>query len=371
MRLLFTALLIAGGVALPAQERFDTRGLPADAALVLVTAPAHGLQISNTAPAMQALRARVEKLSAKTQALGNDEPDMEKAVRDEFGINTDDNDNTIALGLKIAGPGDISGVGILRVKVDPKRVDAFARKRGVAPLTAGGRTGWNALQLLDALANPKGGKVTAEPDEAPWGVFVLDNNTVVISSAEEAAACFARLADKAPSFALNAAHQASVAGTGKGYLFATMDLSRLPPEIAEEIGRKNGVTAVTLVAGEKGPDQFLELSGDYTSAAKAKAAAQQLQGFLSAAPLLLAIDPAETVELQALKKVGAELVAAIQPMKIAGQRASFTVSIKTARLFAVAGQTLDLLEKEADAQAVPQAKATGGKKTPGGTKKSK
>lgn len=371
MRRLLTALLIATGATLPAQQRFDLRGLPADAAVILVTAPAHGLQISNTAPAMQALRTRVEKLSAKTQALGDDEPDMEAALRTEFGINTEDNDNTIAIGLKIAGPGDISGVGILRVKVDPKRVDAFARKRGVARLTAGGRTGWNALQLLDALADPKGGKVAAEPDEAPWGVFIVDRDTVVISSAKEAAGCFARLADKAPSFALNAAQQAMVAGTGKSYLFATMDLSRLPTEIGEEVGRKNGVTAVTLVAGEKGPNQILELSGDYKSAEQAKAATRQLQGFLTAAPLLLAIDPAEPIEQQVLKKVGVELVAAIQPMKLAGQRASFTVSIETAKLFAVAGQIIDLLEKEADARAIPHDKAPGGKKSPGGTKPSK
>jgi hypothetical protein len=370
MRLFLASLLTALSAVLPAQQPFDTRGLPVDSTFVLVTGPAQGLQISNTSPAMKSLRERVEKLSAKVQSLGNDAPDMEKILRTEFGINTDDNNNTVAFGLKFAGPEDISGVGILRVKIDPKRVDAFAKKHGIAPLTAGGRTGWNALQFIDVLSNPKAGKPVDEPGQPPIGVFVVDTNTVVVCSAKEAAACFAGLAGKAPSFALSKQQSAMVAETGKGYLFAGIDFSRLPQEFRQGL-EQNGVTAVNLAVGEKGPSQIFKVTGDFSSAEKAKLSGQQIQGFLAAAPLLLAVDPSEPIEQQALKKIGAELVASIQPVKVEGKQASLVVSLETAKMIGIANQVIDMLEKQAEAQgsptapaATPAVKASGGKKKP-------
>ena len=53
MRLLLASLLTATSAALPAQQ-FDTRGIPADAAIVVLTAPSTGLQINNS-PEMKAL----------------------------------------------------------------------------------------------------------------------------------------------------------------------------------------------------------------------------------------------------------------------------------------------------------------------------
>ena len=68
MRLFLAALLTAVGIPSSAQQGLDTRGLPVDSAIVLVTAPTVGLQISDSSPAMKALRERIEKVSAKTQA---------------------------------------------------------------------------------------------------------------------------------------------------------------------------------------------------------------------------------------------------------------------------------------------------------------
>ena len=365
MRLLLSALLAAFGPALPAQQPFDTRGLPVDSTIVLVTAPTSGLQISDGSPAMKALRERLEKLSASTQADADDEPDMEKALRTELGIDTNDSQNAIAIGLKMEGPENITGVGILRVKVDPKRVDAYARKRGITPVTAGGRNGWNALTFLDALAQPKAGKVPVEPGPPSLGVFVLDNRTIAICDPKDAAACFASLEGKAPSFALNAAQKALVARTGRGYLFATVDFKRLPNEIVDAVGQK--VDVVNLAAGEKGPLQCAELVGDFATAAQAKLSAQKLQGLLAAAPLLLAIDPAEPLDQQTMKKIAAELVAAIRPVKVEGKQASLALSIETAKAIAVADQAIGMIEKQAATPGAPTVKASGGKKKPVGT----
>jgi hypothetical protein len=366
MRRLLAALLAAVGPALPAQEQFDTRGLPVDAAIVLVTAPTTGLQISDGSPAMKALRERLDKLAAQAVADGNVGPDMEKALRTELGIDTNDSQNAIAIGLKMAGPENITGVGILRVKVDPARIEAYARKRGISALTAGGRTGWNALTFIDALAQPKAGKVPEEPGPPSLGVFILDNRTIAICDPKDAATCFASLAGKAPSFTLNAAQKAQVARTGQGYLFATVDFSRLPNEIADAVGQK--VDVVNLAAGEKGPLQCAELVGHFATAAQAKLSAQQLQGLLAAAPRLLAIDPAEPLEQQVMMKIVAEFVAAIQPVKVEGKQASFALSIETAKAIAVADQAIDMIERQAAAQATPTpaVKASGGKKKPVG-----
>lgn len=362
MRLFLAALLTAVGASSSAQQGLDTRGLPVDSAIVLVTAPTVGLQISDSSPAMKALRERIEKVSAKTQAAGNDEPDMEQTLRTELGINTNDNLNAIAIGLKVAGPENITGVGILRVKVDPKRIEAFARKRGISPLTAGGKNGWNALTFIDALAQPKAGKVPEEPGPPSLGVFIVDDRTIAICDPKDAATCFASLAGKAPSFTLNAAQQALVARTGKGYLFATVDFRRIPEEMRNALGPK--VDVVNLAAGEKGPQQCCELVGDFATAAQAKLSAQQIQGLLAAAPLLLASEPDASLEERTMKKIAAEFVAALQPVKVEGKQASLALSIETTKAIAVANQAIDMVEQQADAQAAPTVKATGGKKKP-------
>ncbi|MEY4854925.1 MAG: hypothetical protein RIR32_1601, partial [Verrucomicrobiota bacterium] len=93
--------------------------------------------------------------------------------------------------------------------------------------------------------------------------------------------------------------------------------------------------------------------------------------FLAAAPLLLAIDPTEPAEQQAMKKMGTELVAAIQPVKVEGNLAAMTISLETEKLMGMVAQIMDLTEKQMEAQGgaasgAPAVKASGGKKKPVG-----
>jgi len=176
---------------------------------------------------------------------------------------------------------------------------------------------------------------------------------------------FASLAGKAPSYALNPAQKAFAAETGKAYGFVAVNMARLPsnPEL-EQAGLANAMMAF----GEKGPNQVYQVAANFTSAEKAKTTGQQIQGFLAAAPLLLAIDPSEPVEQQALKKMGAEIVSAIQPVKVEGTRASMVVSMETSKLIGMVSQMFDLAEKQLESQggttATPTVKASGGKKKP-------
>ena len=128
--------------------------------------------------------------------------------------------------------------------------------------------------------------------------------------------------------------------------------------------------------GEKGPSQVYKIAANFTSAEKAKTTGQQIQGFLAAAPLLLAIDPAEPAEQQAIKKLGTELVSAIQPVKVEGNQAAMTISLETEKLIGMVAQMMDLAEKQMEAQGgaaagAPAVKATGGKKKPVGAPASK
>lgn len=366
MRLLLASLLTATSAALPAQQ-FDTRGIPADAAIVVLTAPSTGLQINNS-PEMKALRERMEKLSAKA-SKGAVQPNYEKILQEELGFNTNDTNNAFAVGVNVAmganGQPAFSGAAILHVKIDPKKVEAFAKKRSVAALTAGGKSGWNAMQFVAAIVDPKG-QTTADEESFQIGLFVIDASTVAIVQPKDAAACFASLAGKAPSYALNPAQKAFAAETGKAYGFFAVNMARLPstPEL-EQAGLANAMMAF----GEKGPNQVYQIAANFTSAEKAKTTGQQIQGFLAAAPLLLAIDPAEPVEQQALKKMGGEIVSAIQPVKVEGTRASLVVSMETSKLIGMVSQMFDLAEKQLDTQAGapaanPTVKAAGGKKKP-------
>lgn len=366
MRLLLASLLTATSAALPAQQ-FDTRGLPADAAIVLVTAPTTGLQI-NSSPAMKALRARMEKLTAKA-SQGKAQPNYEKILREELGFDPNDTNSSFALGVNIAnganGAPDFSGAAVLHVKVDPKKVEAFAKKRGVAALAAGGKNGWNAVQFFGAIADPKSQPQADGPDSFQLGLFVVDAATVVIVQPKDAAACFASLAGKTPAYALNAAQKTFAAETGKTYGFFAVNMARLPstPEL-EQAGLANAMMAF----GEKGPAQVYQIAANFTSAEKAKTTGQQIQGFLAAAPLLLAIDPAEPVEQQVMKKLGTEIVSSIQPVKVNGNQAALTISLETEKLIGMVSQVLDIAEKQMEGQAgsadAPTVKATGGKKKP-------
>ena len=371
MRLILASLLTTVGAALPAQQ-FDTRGIPADAAIVLVTAPTAGLQI-NSSPAMKTLRERAEKLSLKAGADGlAGQPNYDKIMREEFGIDTNDTTNSFALGLNITnganGAPDFSGAAVLHIKVDPKKVEAFGKKRGVATLTAGGKTGWNALQFFAAVADPKAQPQADGPDSFQLGLFIVDASTIVLAQPKDAAASFASLAGKTPAYALNAAQKTFAADTGKAYGFFAVNLARLPsnPEL-EQTGLANAMMAF----GEKGPNQVFKIAANFTSAEKAKTTGQQIQGFLAAAPLLLAIDPTEPAEQQAMKKMGTELVAAIQPVKVEGNQAAMTISLETEKLMGMVAQIMDLTEKQMEAQGgaapgAPAVKASGGKKKPVG-----
>jgi hypothetical protein len=370
MRLLLASLLATAGAALPAQQ-FDTRGIPADAAIVLVTAPTTGLQI-NTSPAMKALRERAEKISLKAAAAGPaGQPNYDKILREEFGVDTNDTKNSFALGLNVSnganGAPDFSGAAILHVKVDPKKVEAFGKKRGIATLTAGGKTGWNALQFFAAVADPKAQPQADGPDSFQLGLFVVDAGTIVIVQPKDAANCFASLAGKSPAYALSAAHKSFVAETGKAYGFFAVNLARLPstPELEQ-----TGLASAAMAFGEKGPNQVYKIAANFTSAEKAKTSGQQIQGFLAAAPLLLAIDPAEPAEQQAIKKMGADLVAGIQPLSVNGNQAVMTISLETEKLIGMVSQIMDIAEKQMEAQGgaapTPAVKASGGKKKPVG-----
>ena len=372
MRLILASLLTTVGAVLPAQQ-FDTRGIPADAAIVLVTAPTTGLKI-NSSPAMKALRERLEKIAAKAD---KNSPKFDKILREEFGVDTNDTNSSFALGLNIAnganGTPDFSGAAVIRMKVDPKKVEAFGKKRGIATFTAGGKTGWNALQFFGALGDPGAQAQPDGPDSFQLGLFVVDASTIVIAQPKDAAACFASLAGKTAPYALNAAQKTFVADTGRSYGFFAVNLARLPsnPEL-EQTGLANAMMAF----GEKGPNQVYKIAANFTTAEKAKTTGQQIQGFLAAAPLLLAIDPAEPAEQQALKKVGTELVSAIQPVKVEGNQAAMTISFETEKLIGMIAQLMDIAEKQMEAQGgaasgAPAVKATGGKKKPVGAPASK
>ncbi|MEY2752005.1 MAG: hypothetical protein RLZZ550_1976, partial [Verrucomicrobiota bacterium] len=293
-------------------------------------------------------------------------------LREEFGIDTNDTKNSFALGLNIRngadGAPDFSGAAVLHIKVDPKKVEAFGKKRGLATLTAGGKTGWNALQFFAAVADPKAQPQADGPDSFQLGLFVVDAGTVVIVQPKDAASCFASLAGKTPAYALSAAHKTFAAETGKAYGFFAVNLARLPstPELEQ-----TGLASAAMAFGEKGPNQVYKIAANFTSAEKAKTTGQQIQGFLAAAPLLLAIDPAEPAEQQAIKKMGAELVAGIQPVSVNGNQASLTISLETEKLVGMVAQIMDIAEKQMDAQGgaapgSPAVKASGGKKKPAG-----
>ncbi|MCX6919741.1 MAG: hypothetical protein NTX20_00210 [Verrucomicrobia bacterium] len=87
--------------------------------------------------------------------------------------------------------------------------------------------------------------------------------------------------------------------------------------------------------GENGSNQVMKLSAFFTSKEKAAPMAQQAQGMLAMAPMMLAGDPTkpQTEEDKAMKALLGEFLAGVQPVEAAGNQVTLTAKWDTLKLF--------------------------------------
>lgn len=340
MRLLSALALLLTAALLPAQD-FDFKGVPADYAVTFATASSRGLKISDS-PQAKAFKARLEKLVAGIDKNGQDGKAMQAAIKNATGVDLESPDNRFAGGFSMTKEGSFTGGFIIRARHDSAKLTAHASSKNVPSLRAGAVKGWKLKELINSLGDeltqatsnfaiPAG---EAAGDTEDFGVFDVDNDTLVIAQPKEAARIIGLLKGQGASYALTAAQRSAVAATGRPYAVVSVNAAKLPA--SAELANSGFVSGL-FAMGEKGSDQVIKVSTTFTSKEKAAPLAMQAQGMLAMAPMMLAGDPSkpETAEEKEMKALAREFLAGIQPVEASGNQVTLTAKWETQKLYAI------------------------------------
>lgn len=340
MRLLSTLALLLTATLLPAQD-FDFKGVPADYAVTFATASSRGLKISDS-PQAKAFKARLEKLVAGIDKSGQDGKAMQAALKNATGVDLESPDNRFAGGFSMTKEGSVTGGFIVRARHDSAKLAAHAKAKNVPTLQAGAAKGWKIKELISSLGDELAQAASNFPappadnasDTEDFGVFDVDNDTLVISQPKEAARIIGLLKGQGASYALPAAQRTAVASTGHAYAVVSVNAAKLPA--SAELANSGFVSGL-FAMGEKGSDQVMKISTTFTSKEKAAPLAMQAQGMLAMAPMMLAGDPSkpETAEEKEMKALAGEFLAGIQPIEASGNQVTLTAKWDTLKLYAM------------------------------------
>ena len=338
MRFLSALALLLTAAVLPAQD-FDFKGVPADYAVTFATASSRGLKIGDS-PQAKAFKVRLEKLVAGIDKSGQDSKAMQAAIVKATGLDLESPDNRYAGGFSMTKDGSFTGGLIVRARHDSAKLAAHAKAKNVPSLQAGAAKGWKIKELIASLSDElaqAANSFPTPPGEAgsateEFGVFDVDNDTMVIAQPKEAARIIGLFKGQGSSYALPAAQRSAVAGTGRAYAVVSVNAAKLPatPELA-----KSGLVTGLFAMGEKGSDQVMMISTTFTSKEKAAPLAMQAQGMLAMAPMMLAGDPSkpETAEQKEMKALAGEFLAGIQPVEASGNQVTLTAKWDTMKLY--------------------------------------
>ena len=338
MRILSTLALLLTAILLPAQD-FDFKGVPAEYAVTFATASSRGLKISDS-PEAKAFKARIEKLVAGLDESGQDSKQMQAAIKNATGLDLESSDNRFAGGFSLSKEGAFTGGLIVRARHDSAKLAAHASAKKVPSLRAGAAKGWKAQELIASLSEELGQAASNFPapgqdkagNQEDFGVFDVDNDTLVIAQPKEAARIIGLLKGQGASYALPAAQRSALAATGRPYAAISVNAAKLPatPELAD-----SGFVAGLFAMGEKGNEQVMKVNAVFTTKGKAAPLAMQAQGMLAMAPMMLAGDPTktETAEDKEMKALAGEFLAGIQPVEASGNQVTLTAKWDTLKLF--------------------------------------
>jgi hypothetical protein len=362
MRLLSCLALTLASAVLPAQD-FDFKGVPADYAITFATGSSRGLKISDS-PEAKAFKARMEKSLAGLDAGAKNSKEMQEAIKAATGLDLESPDNRIAGGVSLDAAGQLSGGVIVRARHDSKKLSAHAVAKKVGTVQAGATKGWNGQELLASLSDelakaakdfPTPATAAGVPASEPIGVFDLDDNTLVIAQPKDAARIIDTLKGKGASYALNTSLRPQVNATGRPYAVVSVNAAKLPP--SAEL-TNSGFQGAVFAMGESGSNQVMKVSAYFTSKEKAAPMAQQAQGMLAMAPMMLAGDPSkpQSDEDKAMMAILGELLAGIQPVEAKGNQVTLTAKWETTKLFGMIEKIIALGATKSKAAPQPATK---------------
>ena len=354
MRFLSTLALLLTAAVLPAQE-FDFKGVPADYAFTFATAGTRGLKISDS-PEAKAFKSRVEKLMASVKPDAKDsQRKIYDAIKAATGIDLDNGDLTFAGGFSLSANDKFTGGLILRTRHDRGRLAAHAAAKKLRPLQAGDTPGWDAQEFMASLDEELAKSVNDFNQSEPIGLFDVDSETIVIAQPKEAARIIGLAKGRGVSYALPANVRSQLTAVGRPYVVMSVNAAKLPAsaELAQ-----SGFVSGLFAMGEKGSDQVMKVSANFTSKEKAAPLAMQAQGMLAMAPMMLAGDPTkpETAEEKEMKALAGEFLAGIQPVDASGSQITMTAKWDTLKLLSIIEKLVEMGAKKAKDMPAPAKK---------------
>lgn len=280
--LLFAAALGAP-LTLPAEA---LKGIPADVDAALHISYDEAAK-SQLYPVAQDLQKRMEKLGEQLDPAA---AKRNKDLMERLGIKTNGT-HSIDLGLRVtkgATPEDEPAYaifGVIRLDLTKASLDGFAKAEGVAPVSAGGVSGWEFGKLADAVLKALGAEEAAQVvnELKDYAIAMPQDGLLIICPVRELGKASACLSGKAPSYDLpaetkNLANGASIAHSqlqaGIRKIQETVD----PDSLKED---QNGLKDIAAVVGEDSKSFLISARAGFADEAKAKLAAQQITAALA------------------------------------------------------------------------------------------
>jgi hypothetical protein len=355
MRPLFA--LFFAGLALVGAGAQEIRGLPLEPELVVVLNLDQDFRLERSG---QALYQRLIAFSRQGVTQGGDPAELaatQKAWAEELGLDVNRPFRRAALtldGLRTAvtgGPRHL--VFVAEGDFQRTRFQAYADKRGIPSREIGGRAVWSYVDWIQGSASATQRALIAEnlrkmPALANIVFFLHEDRRLVACEAADLPAAVARVEGRSPSFRFDPVTAADRATLPKPALSLVLEGRAFQSQV---IGEPEKIARLSLHAGEDATDEVVRFRGDFTSEAFAQQAAGQLQAALTAAPTMLAAQPADNPDTARMKSALRTLTQAMTPLLRQDKTVTVGLKIKDAALLEILSCALDQMEKERGAPA--------------------
>ena len=242
-----------------------------------------------------------------------------RKLREQLGVDSENDLHDLVVAIYPGPDGKVdeksaAGVGLIRGKFLPARINAFGQSNNLPSKTIGKHQAWQASAFIEKLSGEK------DKDDAKDAYVVAHSESlVVIASAAflERALAAADRGEKSAQFP--AAVAAKFAAAQQGWFTLYADGTKM-----EKSKGDVGVEALSVVLGENTTDLQLAIAAGFVSAEKASTARKQITGLQALGVIGLADDDGKSPEEKENMALLAELV---QKIRIGGEGKQVTLDL--------------------------------------------
>lgn len=353
------ALLLAAALATPLVLPAEPlKGIPADVDAAIHISYDEAAK-SQLYPIAQDLQKRMEKLGEQLDPAA---AKRNKDLMTRLGIKTNGT-HSIDLGLRVtkgATPDDAPAYaifGVIHLDLSKASLESFAKAEGVAPVSAGGVSGWEFGKLADAVLKALGAEEAGQmfvSELKDYAVAMPQDGLLVVCPVRELAKTAASLGGKAPSFELPAEAKGLATGATVAHTRLQAGVRKIQETVDPESLKtdKVGLKDVAAVVGEDARSFLINARAGFADEAKAKLAAQQITSALAIGNLAVAESDEDDADTKFYKGEAAVFLSGItvsQEADAVAIRSAFPID-RAKVLFAKMGEKVEQMAREAAAE---------------------